>query len=317
MKDLIFIQAVTNDLYFLWQVEVQIVNFRKFNISNKMEIIVWYPSYNNNLYNWKELEIKYPEVKFFYYEDSGVNTDLYIPQIRPHSLKKHFKENYNRFKGKTFFYHDADIIFNFLPDFNKLIKDDICWESDTSSYLDYDYIKRKEIQGNIPENQLLTVLAQIGNITIEKIKEYSGKTGGAQVLLKNIDYLFWEDVERISIQIRENMFYGVSDSLNKKYFQSENEGLQTWCADMWAINFALWSRDIKTNVTKELDFSWATSVWNDYIDKPIMHNAGASATQNNMFYKGDWINNSPIGKNININKTFASYAYVQAINNVK
>jgi len=186
MENLIFIQAVPHDLYFQWQIEVQIVNFRKFGVSDKMEICVWHPKGMPNLKAWETIQDKYPEVNISSYEDSGVNLGLYIPQLRPHTIKKHFAVNAERLKDKVFFYHDSDIIFNYLPDFEKLCADDICWESDTSSYLDYNYLKRKEVQGNIPEHEAIGLLAEIGKIDIETIKSYSNKTGGAQTILKGL-----------------------------------------------------------------------------------------------------------------------------------
>lgn len=317
MKDLIFLQCVPKDNYFAWQLEVQITNFRKFNIADKMEVIVWYPKDFKDFTQWRLLEKKYPEVKFFYYKDDGVDLGLYISQLRPHSLKKHFKEHEERLKDKVFFYHDSDIIFNFLPNFEELIKGDICWESNTSSYLDYNYLKRKEEQGKIPNNEIINTLAKIGKITPEIIESYKDKTGGAQTILKGIDYNFWEDIERMCLAIRRQFFFGVHNSLNKKYFTSEAEGLQSWCADMWALNFALWNRGKVTDITEDLEFSWATSPWEEYLKKPIMHNAGATGHQDGIFYKGAWINKWPLGEKITVSNKFASYAYVEAMKEVK
>jgi hypothetical protein len=317
MENLIFIQAVPHDLYFQWQIEVQIVNFRKFGVSDKMEICVWHPKGMPNLKAWETIQDKYPEVNISSYEDGGVNLGLYIPQLRPHSIKKHFAANAERLKDKVFFYHDSDIIFNYLPDFEKLCADDICWESDTSSYLDYNYLKRKEVQGNIPEHEAIGKLAEIGKIDIETIKSYSNKTGGAQTILKGIDSEFWEDVERMCIEIRENFFYGVHNSINRKYFKDENHGFQSWCADMWALNFALWNRGIKSDVTKELDFSWATDNMETFKKKPIFHNAGATG-QPGIFYKGAYIASSPLHQNLELpSEDKASRMYVLAINEVK
>lgn len=314
---MIFIQVIPYDFYFSWQIDIQITNFRKFNLSDKMEILVWYPKGNPKLDIWKKLEKKYSEVKFFYYEDEGVELSLYIPQLRPHTLKKHFKIHEKRLKDKIFFYHDADIIFNYLPDFNKLCEGDINWQSDCSGYLDYSYLRRKEVQGNIPEGEAISILANIGNITIDTLKLYDGKTGGAQNILKNIDSEYWEDVERQCLEIRKAFFHGIKGSINQKYFPSESAGFQSWTCDMWAVNMALWSRGIITNVTKDLDFSWATDNAETYHKKPIYHNAGANGNQPGIFYKGKWINESPIGKKHSVKKDSASFFYVEAMNEVK
>ncbi len=169
-NDIIYLSCQPHDPYFQWQIEVQIVNFRKFGISNQMHILIWYPKGSKQLNKWLAIKRKYPEVQIFLYEDEGVNLGLYISQLRPHTIKKHFRDENELLKNKAYFYHDSDIIFNYLPDFNELLKDDIIWQSDTSSYLDYDYLKRKEEQGNIPEYEAIQKLADIAGIPIEIIK---------------------------------------------------------------------------------------------------------------------------------------------------
>lgn len=318
-ENLVFLQCVPHDPYFQWQIEVQVVNFRKFNISDRMEIVVWYPTNSKELGNWQKIQEKYPEIKIFLYEDSGVNLGLYVSQLRPHSLKKHFSKHAKRLAGKIFFYHDSDIIFNYLPDFEKLCADDISWQSDTSGYLDYNYLRRKEKQGNIPEHEAIRILAKMGGVSVNKIRSQADNTGGAQYILKNaIDFSFWEDIELQCLKIRNAFFWQIPDSVNRIYFKNEAEGFQSWCADMWAINFALWKRGVKTQVTKELDFSWATDDMETYLRKPIFHNAGASATSKDVFHKGSYILKSPLYQNLPLppeNK--ASRIYVQAINEVK
>lgn len=317
---MIFISAQPYDFYFVWQIEVQIVNFRKHGISDKMQVLVWYPGPESpdkvDLEPWYILEKKYPEVKFFFYKDTGVNLGLYISQLRPHILTKHF-DKYPELSKETLFYHDSDIIFNYLPDFESLIKDDINWQSDTSGYLDYEYMRRKEKEGNIPEEEAIKLMCDIGGVSVDLYKSYSSKTGGAQYILKNVDADFWRDVERICLDIRKGFYHGVPTSINRKYFPNEPSGFQSWCADMWAVNFALWKRGKVTNVTPLLDFSWATDTEETYLKKPIFHNAGANGKQPGVFYKARWMRKSPIGQNISVKKGSASYYYVKAISEVK
>lgn len=314
---MIFLSCQPIDSYFLWQVEVQITNFRKFDVSGKMHIVVWYPEKRAaELDKWRLLQDKYPETRFFFYPDAGVDLGLYISQLRPHTLKKHFAAIPN-LKNEVIFYHDSDIIFNYLPDFEQLIHDDINWQSDCSGYLDYNYLRRKEKEGNIPEDEAVKAMADIGNVTVDTFKQYVDKTGGAQCILKGVDSEFWEDVERQCLEIRKKFFFGIPDSINKKYFESENKGFQSWCADMWALNMALWSRGKKTDITPLLDFSWATNDYETFLRKPIFHNAGATASSVDLFYKGNWINKSPIGEKLTVKAGTASEQYVLAIQEVK
>ncbi len=313
-ENLILISAQPHDIYFQWQVEVQITNFRKFGISDKMHILVWHPHGSQQLGQWDRIQRKYPEVKIFIYPDFGVDLGLYIPQLRPHILAQHFELHEEELKDKVFFYHDSDIIFNTLPDFETLCADDVNYTSDTSSYLDYTYLRNKEIQGKIPENEAIGLLARIGNISVDKIKEHTGNTGGAQSLLKNIDANFWRDVEQQCVAIRRAFFHGCEGSVNRRYFPDENTGFQSWCADMWALNFALWNRGRKVNTTPLLDFSWATDNLETFKKKPIFHNAGATGTDPNIFYKGQWIGTSPIGQPLALPPAeSASAQYVKSI----
>lgn len=315
--NLIFINVVPVDRYFLWQEEVLLTNFRKFNIKN-IHILIWCPdNRKDELIPWYALQKKYPEASFFFYPDKGVDLALYIPQLRPHILKEHFRA-FPELNNKVFFYHDSDILFNYLPNFEALVQGDVSWQSDTSSYLDYNYLKRKEEQGNIPEHEAIGKLAEIGKVSVDTIKSYSGNTGGAQYILKGIDASFWEDVERQVLEIRRAFYFPMEGSINKKFFTSENEGFQSWCADMWAVNFSLWNRNIKTSITPELNFSWATSTWEEYLKAPIFHNAGVLSSKTGLFSKNEWIQRSPLGLKLpNPPINSASRAYIDAINDVK
>lgn len=317
--NLVFLQAVSHDPYMQWQIEVQIVNFRKFGISDRMQICVWWRKGFDYLDQWRAIQKKYPEVKIFLYEDQGVNLGLYLSQLRPHVLKRHFLKYHKELKDKVFFYHDQDIIFNYLPDFEKLCSDNINWQSDCSHYLDYRYLYKKEIQGNIPRRTAISKLCKIGRITPQLMCSYRRKTGGAQCLLKEIDYNFWQDVERQCLEIRRDFWYAILTSVNRKYFKSEEEGFQSWCADMWALNMALWNRGKVTDVTKELDFSWASSNMKEFEDKPIYHNAGATDPDDpNVFFKASYINKSPLDVDVPFpSEKSASYKYVLAIKEAK
>lgn len=314
---MIFLSAQPVDQYFLWQCEVQIVNFSKFGVDKNMQITVWCPKEREKeLDGWKKLREKYPQVQIDFYEDEGVDLALYIPQLRPHILKKHFKR-YPHLAKEVIFYHDSDIIFNYLPDFDKLAEGDINWQSDCSSYLDYNYLTRKEKEGGMLPDSAVGILACIGGVDVDTFKSYAGKTGGAQCILKQVDYHFWEDVERQVLLIRKAFFYNIPNSVNRVYFPNEAAGFQSWCADMWALNMALWKREKVTDVTKELDFSWATDSYETFLKKPIYHNAGATRQKPELFYKGDWITKSPFGQTLKVKAGTASEQYVKAIYKVK
>jgi hypothetical protein len=237
--NLVFLNACPHDPYFTWQQEVLIVNMRKFGISDRIQIIVWYPKGSTHLLKWRDLQTKYPEVKVYLYPDQGVQLGLYVSQLRPHVLARHFDNNAEFFKDKVVFYHDSDIIFNYLPDFQTLCTDDVVYQSDTHFYLDYTYLRNKEKQGNLPEHEAVDLLAKIGRVSRETIQHYDGNTGGAQTLLKNVDGDFWRDVERMCLEIRYNFVHFQEfpinpNSINSRYFQggngltAEQNGFQSW-----------------------------------------------------------------------------------------
>jgi hypothetical protein len=54
---------------------------------------------------------------------------------------------------------------------------------------------------------------------------------------------------------------------------------------------------IKTTISKQLDFSWATDSIEVYNKKPILHMAGVTDDlKGRKFYKGEYINTDPILK---------------------
>lgn len=317
--NLIFLNACPHDPYFQWQEEVMLTNFQKHGITKNIHICVWYPSHSKELPKWAALQRKYPWANFYLYPDRGVQLGLYISQLRPHILKEHFKLHKDELEGKVIFYHDSDIIFNYLPDFVSLMEGDICWQSNTTSYLDYSYMRRKEEQGNIPFEEAVSKFAEIGRIPVDTIRKYDGNTGGAQYILRGIDSAFWQDIEDQCLAIRNAFFFNVNGSINKKYFTSEKEGFQSWCADMWAINFAMWRRGMVTQITDKLDFSWATDSIEKYLKKPIYHNAGVSAgNKTGLFHKGEWIHKSPLYQDLPLPaEDRANRMYVLAIKEVK
>lgn len=316
-ENLLFISAQPHDAEFAWQIDVQCWNFRELGILDKYHVLVFY-SNEAQLTEWKRLKDKYKEASFFFYEDTGADVLSYIPVLRPHILKKHFKV-FEELKDKIIFYLDADVIFREVPDFELFIHDDICWQSDTSSYLDYNYLVSKEKQGKIPENEIISTMCRIGGIDEETLKSYTGKTGGAQYILKGVDSDFWGEVETMCVEIYKAFVHwskaGSKDSINSRYFENEQSGLQSWCADMWAVNFCLWKRGKVTNIHKELDFTWTTDKAEKWFVNKIFHNAGGA--RKGMFNKILWKTKSPVGKPISVLKSYANWYYVEAIKKVK
>jgi hypothetical protein len=79
--------------------------------------------------------------------------------------------------------------------------------------------------------------------------------------------------------------------INKEYFESEDKGFQSWCADMWSVLWNLWVREKEVKVVPEMGFSWSPDPIEKLETHPILHNAGIVATEMDgykCFYKGKY-----------------------------
>lgn len=309
-KKMTFISAQPDVSYFHWQVEVFIHNAMKVGINpNWIEILFAYD--NEVSKEGRELADRYPYVRFFFYKKSEINKNNYgyIPILRPDVLSQHFKI-FTNLEKEIIFYHDSDIIFRELPDFNKLNKDDNWYFSDTKSYISANYIKSKS-------EKLFTDMCNLAGVSRDLVEDNNENSGGAQYLMKNIDYKFWEDVKDVSIKLYKHMSQRESEErikLSGDELKTYNP-IQKWCADMWAVFWCGLKRGNQIRISNELDFSWATSHSNDWERNKIYHNAGVvDSNGGKIFYKGDYINKSPWDEDFSeIKKESNSSNYVDAI----
>lgn len=125
---------------------------------------------------------------------------------------------------------------------------------------------------------ILNETAKSCGITREICVENKNNTGGAQYLLKNITAEYWDKVFNNSILIK---FY-LAD-INQQFMQGntpnekENNGFQSFCADMWAVLWTLWAEGKKTATPPELDFAWSTDEMASHTHEYILHNAGVTS----------------------------------------
>lgn len=305
-RELALVSAQPDDIYFAWQIEVQIHNFRKYNLSDKMHVVVFYRGDKYKDY-WNKLVESYQEVKFFFYKDQGAEINPYIPVLRPHILKQLFKEN-PELKDYAVFYHDSDICFTGDINFQKLAKGDTWYLSDTVSYIGANYLKSKG-------EYIFKEMCKIVGIDEQLVIDNEKNSGGAQYLMKNLDADFWEKVEKDCLLLYKYMCECNENDLFKR---NPKVDIQAWCSDMWAV---LWNGLLRGNQVRldtELNFSWATSMEPEYINCKIFHNAGATADREDLFFKGHFIGSLPYGK-INFDKLstqYASYHYAKLIDEV-
>ena len=335
MKELVFITVQPSDVYYTWQVNMWLESAREFGYSDKAQILIYNPDNRKLNKEWENLFLRYPESKFFVYDDSTLRNLLgvYIPILRPFTLAKHF-EKYPELKEKAIFYCDSDIIFTKSLNIEKYIQDDINYLSDTIGYIGTDYLDSK-INDVIPfkldaykKRDIVEELANISRLSRKDLEDNKQSAGGAQYLLKNIDSEFWMEVFNSTINIRIHL-----NAVNKQFFFSEDAGFQSWCADMWGVFHTLLQFKREVKVVKEMNFSHATDDISRLQEVSIYHNAGIDSSckikrrsdkkdiECPAFYKGEFIDKSPfqsIDKLIEMSKNedlkqFCNSFYLQKI----
>lgn len=299
-----YICCQPSNIYYSWQVDTMIHSFINNGINQEqIDIVFSVKSLEKNpcLY----LLDKYPNVNFYFYPDTRKSIK-YISSVRPYTLKKHFYKFPDLYKG-TFMYHDCDIALTKPLEIDNYLCgcDQTCYLSDTISYIGYNYILSKG-------QDVLDLMCSVANIDIEIVKQNEANSGGAQYVLKNIDYTFWEEVEIDC----ENLFYEVVKLNTKKVAEDDrHHPLQIWCSDMWAVLWNLWKRDRKTKIIKELNFTWATEPIVKWGENSIYHNAGINNNKDNAFYKANYISKIP-PNDLEINPTLTSYKYYELVKNI-
>jgi hypothetical protein len=330
-KELKFLTVQPDDNYYVWQVHTWLESLKNINKSDKAVVIVFTPDFREFNEKWKEVEALYPESEFSYIKDTdGISKliGIYIPIIRPYCLMKYFNAHPDMV-SKAVFYCDCDVVFTDRFNIDEYIDDDVCYLSDTNSYINASYFDSK-INDVLPEKlneymkaDILSEVTSLVGINREICELNNDHSGGAQYLLKNIGASFWEKMIGDCITITYYL-----KNVNKQFFESENKGFQVWCADMWALLWNLWFREQETRIIPAMNFAWSS----DHIDKlanvGILHNAGiTSNTQGDIptFYKGNYHNNnSPFNDvylqkvlNDERSKTLCNHHYLQQMFNVK
>ena len=293
MKDLKFLCVQPQHDYYIWQVHAWIESLRKIGHSNKAIILIFIPQEQEQNKNWDKLINLYPESEFTFIKDTDKIRNLiniYISSVRPYTLMKYFREH-PEMSSKAIFYCDCDILFTEKFNIDSYIHDDVNYLSDTNSYINADYFdsKIKDVLPNKLEDfKKRDVLEEVTNL-VGTSREIAVKnnlqSGGAQYLLKNIDADFWEKVLTDCIKIKLFLI-----TINMEFFENENKGFQSFCADMWAVLWNIWSANKPSLVIPEMKFTWGTNSYDSVKEVGIYHNAGI--TSQNQEYGKDANGNS-------------------------
>lgn len=293
--------ALPDNKYFNWQMLVQMNNFKKMGYLDKTTYVVGVKDMENiSPFIQKLIEYEIVDVKV-YLDERPVKPYMYASSLRPHILKKYFREYPN--EADAYFYVDPDLLFTSKMKFTDLIKNDNWYVSDTRSYLDSNYIKSKG-------ERLFLKMCEIADIDPDVVVDNDKNAGGAQYLLKNVDYDFWQEVEFLSGQL-----YSYMRSTSNKY--SPEHPIQAWTADMWAIIWIAWKRGINTKIIKRFNFAWATDRIANWDKTNMFHNAGVF-NQDYLFKKSTFNSRHPFNENFDyVSEDFCSYNFVKEIEETK
>lgn len=295
MSKPILITCQPTDTYFVWQNHMYIESCLAQGFKEEqIHILLYNPKGRPYNSSWDKLKECYPKLNIFLYQDKGIQQLLgtYIPVLRPHILWQHF-EAFPKLQDRTIIYTDSDILWLKSLNIDHLIEDDINYVSDASSYLNYSYFESK-YKDVLPEKleeaksiDFLKGVCDIVGIDKQIVIDNNYNTGGVQYILKNLDASFWKKVETDVIRIRMYL-----QQVNKDFFKNESSGIQSWCADLWAVQFNLWFFNKPSKISKELAFAWSTDPISKLYTYPILHNAGIVSEKGNgypAFYKGKYI----------------------------
>ena len=302
-KTLRFVCAQPANTYYAWQIEVLLNNFIKQGINLNNVDIVCFKEEGIIPEAWSKLANGYA-ARFFFYDDKR-ETKHYVSSIRPNILKQHW-EKYPELKDDAIFYHDCDILFTRPPAewiTGIMINDKKWYGSDTRWYIGHTYIKSKG-------EDILDKMCEIVGISKSEVELNELANIGAQYLMKNIDYDFWDKVEKDC----ERLFKEITEmSVIKKESNPNYHELQIWCADMWAVLWNGWLRGNQTICHENFDFTWATESTEMFEKRNIYHNAGVVHNKQQLFYKADYMNSYPYDVTLELLNNTASFQYWLAI----
>lgn len=294
MKNLKFICAQPDDVYYTWQVHMWLESLKEIGHSDKAIVLVFTPNFREKNDKWEKIVNLYPEAEFKFYKDEhnvSQYLNIYIPVLRPYVLWRYFSD-VPQMSSNAVFYCDSDILF--MKDFNvdEFLEDDVNYLSDTNSYINVKYFDSK-VRDVLPDKleeyktrDVFSEIASVIGINREIGEANNDHSGGAQYLLKNVDAYFWQKVMNDCILIRTYL-----QKVNREFFKDESAGFQSWCADMWAVLWNLWLRNQETKVVPELAFAWSTDPIVKLNSHTILHNAGVTSPMMEgvpMFYKGKY-----------------------------
>jgi hypothetical protein len=306
MKKLRYISTQPAIDYYTWQVEVMIHNFLKNGVNgNHIDIVSSYKGTVPD--NWRKLQNKYNYIRFFFYEDTRVDS-IYPVTIRPHLLKKHFAEH-PYLVDDAIMYHDTDIVFTKPVNWDHYLHDDVWYGSDVIGYLGSKYIQSKKY--GVYER-----MCDIVGLEESIPEENELNTIGAQIIMKNTTVEYWEKVEK-DCELLYQFFCDHLKAFPERCLNNYHP-IQKWTAEMWALLWNAWKFGHVTKIADDMDFSWPMHNLDSWEKHFIFHNAGViakTAVEDKMFFKGNYVDGKlPFDIRLeDFDENKCTYKYVQEI----
>lgn len=264
------LQVVPDAPYYIWQLYIQMLNFRKLGIEKKATILIGLgiPEPSQAM---KDFEA-WTEAEVLYYQDTRTSK-VYPSGVRPNILKQYFKqmESWDRVP-EVYFYHDQDIIFLRPIDWAALEAGDECYVSMSAhNYISWDYLQQWK-------KHMVHGMFEIVGIDPKLVEQNNKHTGGAQHVMKGLGSEYWEKVDRDCEALYRWMYDSTHTGILSPYVKEDlpKHHIQIWTADMWAVLWNMWLFGKTTRWHPEIDFCWPYDPITT--PKPIMHNAGITAS---------------------------------------
>ena len=304
MENIRFICAQPANSYYTWQVEIVINNFIKHGVNPNQIDILCAINNDNVPEDWRKLQNHYNTVRFFFYNDTRSDFK-YIPAIYFNLMSNHLKAH-PELRNEVLFLHDSDIIFTRKPELDWVRKNNVWSMSDTNSYINYDYIQQKG-------NDIYQKMCEIIGIDERIPKLMNSHSGGAQYIVNGEGWEFWDKVEKDAIRMYD--YFCEVEPLYVKKFEGDYP-LQKWTAGMWSLLWNAWLAGHETKVDERISFGWST----DPIDRVdmhwILHNAGVTVNDTDLFFKGAYISKLPYDEVLQVDEKRASSYYWKQVQEV-
>lgn len=293
---MIFISAQPDEIYFSWQIEVQLHNFRSKEIDlKKVYVLIGTKEgvdSQDTQTRWNRVLTNYPEANVIFIPDLRESKG-YPPSIRPFLLKTFFAAN-PKLGEEYIFYCDSDVIFtNEFPAFEAM--QDGRWHISHADYISHHYIAEK----NSP-SLMRDMLGSVG-IPESIVKGKGQNVGGVQYFITDTNSDFWnkieQDCERMWKTFHNNFhIYSKEFEVQAKRPMTGND-FQIWCTDMWCIYWNALLFGIDVYVNPELKFAWPNHTYESLEEDKIYHETG-TGDPSRWFNKGNYKTKTPFGEDL-------------------